>query len=84
MFLHIGENIALLGEHIIAIIDKETIEKSEDSINFIDDMIDDGCLCNDVDDIRTYIITSNGRRKKLYTSNISSTTLSKRNNSIKT
>lgn len=83
MFLHIGEGITLLGKHIIAIIDKKTIEESADSISFIDDMIGKGCLHNDVDDVKTYIITSNGRKEKLYTSNISSTTLSKRNNNIK-
>lgn len=84
MFLHIGKDIALLREDIIAIIDKETLEESGDSLSFIENLIDNDCLENDIDNARSYIITNDNKEDRLYTSNISSKTLFKRNNGIKT
>lgn len=87
MFLHIGKNITILEKDIIAIIDKKTIEESEDTKGFIQNIIDYGYLynnnVNNVNNVKTYIITHNGTETKLYTSNISATTLSKRNKDIK-
>ena len=89
MFLHIGENITIQKKDIVAIIDKKTVEKSEDTKIFIENMIKNGFLYNDNrDNIKTYIITCVGKRDRknrrytrkytLYTSSISSTTLSNR------
>lgn len=84
MFLHIGKDVALFQDDIIAIIDRKTIEESGCSMDFVEDMIDNNRLYNHVDNVRTYIITNNNGNDRLYTSNISATTLSKRNNGIKT
>lgn len=81
MFLHIGENVTILGQDIIAIIDKKTIESSVNTKKFIDKMIKDGCLCNNIDNVKSYVLTSSKKTIKeygLYMSNISSSTLSKR------
>lgn len=84
MFLHIGKNITILEKDIIAIIDKKTIEESKDTKDCIQNIIDYGYLYNDnVNNVKTYIITYNGTETKLYTSNISAMTLSKRNKDIK-
>lgn len=84
MFLHIGENVTILEKDIIAIIDKKTIDQSEDTKGFIQKMINHGYLYNNnVNNVKTYIVTNNGRKSRLYTSNISAMTLSKRNKDIK-
>ena len=91
MFLHIGGNIAILEKDIVAIIDKESINSSRVNKEFIDNMMKNGFLYGgDVNNIKTYIITcvrrigaKNIKRYGLYTSSISSTTLSKRNKYIK-
>ncbi|HFL3828502.1 TPA: hypothetical protein ACG3RW_003861 [Clostridioides difficile] len=89
MFLHIGKNITIQKKDIVAIIDKKTADKSQDTKMFIGNMIRDGFLYNDnIDNIKTYIITcvekidrknrKCTRKYTLYTSSISSTTLSNR------
>ena len=89
MFLHIGENIAIQKKDIVTIIDKKTVDNSKDNRLFIETMIKSGLLRNKNEkDIKTYIITCDrkvDRKNKayaqnyaLYTSNISSTTLSNR------
>ncbi|MBU5437966.1 DUF370 domain-containing protein [Tissierella sp. MSJ-40] len=90
MILHIGENISILERDIISILDKKAVDSSRTTRRFINKLIEEGCLYNTIDKgVKTYIITckkeihSNNRRRKssyvLYTSNISSTTLAKRN-----
>jgi len=91
MFLHIGGDNYVLKKDIIAILDKNTVENSKETSRFIENMIRDGFLKNDkMDDVKTYIITweneNNDRLKKqhyLYMSNISSSTLLRRNNGRK-
>lgn len=89
MIIHIGENISLLEKDIIAILDINTALESEDTRVFIDDLIKNNCLINGLEkNIKTYIIASNNdvtnrnniNKYKLYTSNISSTSLLKRIN----
>ena len=93
MFLHVGENISILKKDIVAIIDKDSVDNSKETKIFIDNMIKDGLLSNEnINDVKTYIITCTKkidrnsrqyiRKYGLYTSNISSTTLSKRNKDI--
>lgn len=86
MIIHIGGNISLLDKEIVAILDVDTIFKSKDNSELIENLIKDNRLVNYTNDnVKTYIITSennkrrNGNNKyKLYTSNISSTSLIKR------
>lgn len=83
MFLHIGENVAILKKDIVAIIDKKTIDESEDSKMFIKKKIDSNYLyTSDTDCIKTYILTCSCGEDKLYGSNISATTLFSRNKEI--
>lgn len=93
MFLHIGENIAILKKDIIAIIDKDSLDNSKEVKNAIQNLIDNDYLVNkNIEDIKTYIITCiekkprrNRKYKKeyaLYGSSVSSTTLFKRNKDI--
>ncbi len=91
MFLHIGGDNYVLKEDIIAILDKNVVENSKEASMFIENMIRNGLLKNEkMDDVKTYIITCkkdrNNKLKKqhyLYMSNISSSTLLRRNNSRK-
>ncbi|QQY79767.1 uncharacterized protein DUF370 [Keratinibaculum paraultunense] len=89
MFLHIGNNISIPKDEIVAILDKNAVEKSIDTRTFIDKLINNDCLVNpDNNKVNTYIITciKNIDRKNrlsilnynLYTSNISSKSLFKR------
>ena len=89
MFLHIGENICVRKKDIVAIIDRKAVDSSKDTKIFIENMIKDNRLYNkNVNDIKTYIITcvkKMDRKNKayikeycLYTSSISSITLSNR------
>ncbi|HSH34766.1 hypothetical protein [Schnuerera sp.] len=95
MFLHIGNSNNILLKNIVAIIDRKSLESSNDNNTYIQKLLKNNPLSNeDIDDVKTYIITcsSNDSRKKrksdkkynLYTSNISSTTLFRRNKNIET
>lgn len=90
MFMHIGNNNTVLEKDIIAILDKKTVDNSEDTKVLIDNLIKDGLLLNtNVKNIKTYIITCTNKFNRkdksyikeygLYTSSISSTALYKRN-----
>lgn len=86
MFLHIGDNVTILEKDIITIIDRKTIDESEDTKEFIESMIEEGCLQGgniDEKDIKAYIVTDDGIKTKIYVSNISTMTLYKRNKNIK-
>ncbi|HHV38156.1 MAG TPA: DUF370 domain-containing protein [Tepidimicrobium sp.] len=83
MSIHIGENITIFKEDIIAIIDRKTVETSINMKRFIDNMIKDGNLRNNnIENARTYILTyankTDNKKYNLYLSNISSITLFKR------
>ncbi|MEW8973869.1 MAG: hypothetical protein AB2375_06690 [Tissierellaceae bacterium] len=90
MIVHIGENISLFGEDIVAVLDINTVLKCEDTKNFIDELMKKDCLANDLEkNVKTYIIATDhnstiNRKKigkyKLYVSSISSTSLLKRMN----
>lgn len=79
MILHIGNNIVILKKDILAILNRETMEESEDNKNLISKLIQDKKLKNKIDgEIKSYIILSKDRELELYLSNISSNTLLKR------
>lgn len=90
MFLHIGENNYILKKDIVAILDRNALEVSKEDKEFIKKMMDNARLKNkELSNPKTYIITcKNSRHRKnkgeekvynLYLSNISSTTLLRRN-----
>lgn len=79
MFLHIGDNISVYKGDIIAIISKDTIEKSGNNKKIISIMKEKGMLYNDIEDVKTYILALDREGRcdsySLYASNISSITL---------
>lgn len=95
MFLHIGENVYILKDEIVAILNKDTFDNSKESSIFIEKLIENGYLKNKkLNGVKTYIITSKNRRTRkskrikkeynIYLSNISSTTLLKRSRNTET
>lgn len=79
MILHIGNNVSILKNDILAILDYKTVKESDYNGNLVKDLIDNGKLNNGIrGDIRSYIITFQRGSLNLYISNISSDTLLKR------
>ena len=75
MFLHIGENISVFKDDIVAILDKKTIDESKETKKNLESMSKMNVLSNE-DNIKTYIIAlDNNKEYSLYTSSISSITL---------
>lgn len=75
MFLHIGENISVYKDDIVAILDKKTIDESKETKKNLESMSRMNVLSNE-DNIKTYIIAlDNNKEYSLYTSSISSITL---------
>lgn len=94
MFLHIGENIYLLKKDIVAILNTKTLNSKGEN-RFIVNLMEFNELKNiEMDNVESYILTCENRRNrkkrtsdkvcKLYTSNISSTTLLKRFEHVET
>lgn len=76
MILHIGNNISILKNDILAILAYETVKESHYNRNLIKKLIDNGKLNNRIKgDVRSYIITLKKGSLNLYISNISSNTL---------
>lgn len=84
MFIHIGNNNAVLVKDIIAILDKETVDNSQDTKEFVENLIKKNPLqLTNSNNIKSYIIAkSNTKNSKygIYTSNISSHALYQRVN----
>lgn len=89
MFLHLGKNLVIPIKELIAIIDADSVFKSEDTKNFLKVAQEEGFIYDVVEDnIKSYIVTekiekskensSNVRKSIIYSSNISSKTLLKR------
>ena len=74
MLLHLGKDLVIPLKDIIAIIDKESAFKSEDTRQFFEQAEKRGTIKNTADKIKTYILTD----KTIYTSTISSMTLRQR------
>lgn len=81
MILHIGENDFIYQEDIIAILDKKSAEASNKTREFVSKLIDEGSIIGNIDEhTKSYILVSGGKNnQKIYTSNISSKALVKRN-----
>ncbi|MDD2447695.1 MAG: hypothetical protein PHY91_08420 [Tissierellia bacterium] len=91
MIIHIGDNISLDESDIIVILNRKTVNESKKNSDYINYLIENDCLVNDVVDIKTYIISKNRNKKyrsnnkdlmKLYVSNISSNSLLKRSKEL--
>jgi len=89
VFLHLGKNLVIPIKEVIAIIDAELAEKSEDTKNFLKVAREEGFIYDLAEKgIKSYIITEKIERDKansseirksvIYSSNISATTLLKR------
>lgn len=88
MLLHLGKDSVIPLKDIIAIIDKDSSFKSEDTKKFFEKAQKEGIIKCTTDKTKTYIITEktqvekNSRKKikkiTVYTSNISSMTLKQR------
>jgi len=79
MYLHIGNNVILKKEDIIAIFDYKEMKENKVSSKFLETIKDD--ITNVSTDLEKSIILIKEKEKiKGYISNISSVTLLKRNN----
>ncbi len=89
MFLHVGKNLVIPIEELIAIVDAESALKSEDTKSFLKIAGEEGFIYDIAEGkIKSYIITekvekdkdklSDIRKSIIYSSNISSITLLKR------
>ena len=92
MIIHIGDSISINDKDIVAILDKKTIEACPKKSTFLNNYIENLDLVNQNDDsIKSYIIVSEKNKTinrktektyKIYVSNISSTSLLKRQEDI--
>ena len=79
MYLHIGKDIAIKSENIVAIFDISSIEKKNSLENICKNLgISDKIIDVSENNKKTLIITSKNNETKGYISNISSITLGKR------
>jgi hypothetical protein len=84
MFLHIGGDVVLPTKNIIAILDMETTTISKDTREFLKIAEEEGfieAISNDLP--KSYIITEFDKKSKIYLSPISTVTLKKRTNFVK-
>lgn len=83
MFLHLGENIVVPIKDIIGIFDIETSMYSSDTIQFLRMAEEDGFVQRITKDKpKSFIIAEVDKKSKIYLSPISSSTLTKRSESI--
>lgn len=81
MFLHLGGDIIVPKEEIVAIIDLESSTQAETTREFLDVVQDEGFVIEIAEKgkEKSFVVTT----KYIYISPISSTTLMKRSNQIK-
>lgn len=83
MFLHIGGDVVIPLESIIAILDMDTTTVSKDSKNFIKVAEEEGFIISMKDELpKSFIITEINKESRIYLSPISSVTLLKRTRDI--
>lgn len=79
MFLHLGGDVVIPLKNIIAIMDIETTTISKASKEFLKIAEEEGFIETISNDIpKSFIITENNKKSKIYLSPISSVTLQKR------
>jgi len=79
MFLHIGGDVVIPVRNIIAILDIETTTISKDTREFLRIAEEEGFIETISQELpKSYIITENKKKSRIYLSPISSVTLQKR------
>ncbi len=79
MFLHIGSDVVIPLKNVIAILDIETTTLSKDSRDFLKTAEEEGFIEAISTDLpRSFVITEEDKKSKIYLSPISSVTLQKR------
>ncbi len=79
MFLHIGSDVVIPLRNVIAILDIDTTTLSKDSRDFLKTAEEEGFIETISDDLpRSFVITEEDKKSKIYLSPISSVTLQKR------
>lgn len=79
MFLHIGGDVVIPIKNVIAILDIETSTISKDTRDFLKTAEEEGFVTAMTDDLpRSFIITEEDKKSRIYLSPISSVTLQKR------
>jgi hypothetical protein len=79
MFLHIGSDVVIPLKNVIAILDIETTTLSKDSRDFLKTAEEEGFIETISEDLpRSFVITEEDKKSKIYLSPISSVTLQKR------
>lgn len=80
MFLHIGGEYIVSLDDIVAIIDMERSTISQDTRNFLKESEEEGFIINvDAEEMpKSFVITQEKHKSKVYLSPISTTTLFKR------
>lgn len=79
MFVHIGGDVVIPLKNIIAIMDMETTTISKDTRDFLKIAEEEGFVESISSDLpKSFIITEQEKKSKIYLSNISSVTLLKR------
>lgn len=84
MFIHLGKDIAIPVKNIIAILDLDTTTTSKITKEFLRTAQEEAFIKNISEDIpKSFIITEENKKSKIYLSHISSVTLQKRANFLK-
>ena len=84
MFIHLGKDVAVPIKSIIAILDLESTTTSKITKEFLSVAQEEGFIENISEDIpKSFIITEQNKKSKIYLSHISSITLKKRSNFVK-
>lgn len=84
MFIHLGKDIAIPVKKIIAILDLDTTTTSKITKEFLRTAQEEAFIKNISEDIpKSFIITEENKKSKIYLSHISSVTLQKRANFLK-
>lgn len=79
MFLHIGSDVVIPLKNVIAILDIETTTLSKDTRDFLKTAEEEGFIETISEDLpRSFVITEEEKKSKIYLSPISSVTLQKR------
>lgn len=83
MFLHLGENVVVPLKDIIGIFDLETTMYSTDTSQFLRMAEEDGFVERITkDNPKSFVVAEVDKKSKIYLSPISSTTLTKRTESM--
>lgn len=83
MFLHLGENVVVPLKDIIGIFDMETTMYSSDTIQFLRMAEEDGFVERITNEkAKSFVVAEVNKKSKIYLSPISSSTLTKRTESL--